>query len=62
MLVLTCKFGERVVLSDGTVITVVDTRKNRVRLGFDAPAEVRIAREKTLNVNHAFGPRVAKTA
>jgi carbon storage regulator len=44
MLVLTRKPGEKVVLGNGITLTVVEVRGNRVRLGIDAPAQVRILR------------------
>jgi carbon storage regulator len=44
MLVLSRKPGEQVVLSNGITLTVVEVRGNRVRLAFDAPAQVRILR------------------
>ncbi len=44
MLVLSRKPGEKVVLSNGITLTVVEVRGNRVRLAFDAPDQVRIVR------------------
>ena len=44
MLVLNRKLGERVVIGDGITITVVEVRRDRVRLGIDAPEQVRILR------------------
>ena len=44
MLVLSRKPGEQVVLGDGITLTVVEVRGGRVRLAFDAPAQVRIRR------------------
>jgi carbon storage regulator len=44
MLVLTRKPGEKVVISNGITVTVVEAQGNRVRLAFDAPDQVRILR------------------
>ena len=44
MLVLSRKPGEQVVLGNGITLTVVEVRGGRVRLAFDAPAQVGIRR------------------
>ena len=44
MLVLSRKPGEKVVIGNGITLTVVEVEGNRVRLGFDAPDQVRILR------------------
>jgi carbon storage regulator len=44
MLVLSRKPGEQVVLGGGITLTVVEVRGGRVRLAFDAPAQVSILR------------------
>ena len=44
MLVLTRKTGERIVVGDNIVITVVSHQGDRVKLGFEAPADVAIHR------------------
>jgi carbon storage regulator CsrA len=44
MLVLSRKPGEKVVLSNGITLTVVEVRGKRVRLAFDSPDEVHILR------------------
>jgi carbon storage regulator len=44
MLVFTRKLGERVVLAENIVVTVLTIRGQRVRLGFAAPADVAIRR------------------
>ncbi len=46
MLVLSRKAGERIVIGGNIVITVVDMGHGRVRLGIDAPSDVRILREE----------------
>jgi carbon storage regulator len=44
MLVLSRKPGEKIVIGDGITVTVVEVDGNRVRLGIEAPADVRILR------------------
>ena len=44
MLVLSRKPGEKVVIGNGITLTVVEIRRDRVRLAFDAPDQVRILR------------------
>ncbi len=44
MLVLSRKKGERIRVGENVFITVIETRGDRVRLGFDAPLEVKIIR------------------
>ncbi len=44
MLVLTRRSGESIKIGDGVTITVTRLGEGRVRLGIDAPKEVRIVR------------------
>src|SRR5450432_4215457 len=44
MLVLTRKPGEKVLIGDGINVTVAEVKGNKVRLGFEAPDDVRILR------------------
>ncbi len=46
MLVLSRKKDESIVINDNIVITVVDIRGDKVRLGFDAPKDVPIHRRE----------------
>jgi carbon storage regulator len=48
MLVLTRKKGERVMIGDDIVITVIDIRGDGIRIGFDAPRGVPIQRAEVL--------------
>ncbi|WP_375389505.1 carbon storage regulator CsrA [uncultured Amnibacterium sp.] len=48
MLVLTRKKGERVMIGDDIVITVIDVRGDGVRIGFDAPRGVSIQRAEVV--------------
>lgn len=44
MLVLSRKRGERIVIADNIVITVIDIRGDKVRLGILAPVEIPVHR------------------
>lgn len=46
MLVLSRNKGEKIVIGNNIVVTVVDIRGDRVRLGFTGPSEVPIHREE----------------
>ena len=46
MLVITRKVGERIVIGDSVVITVIQTQRGRVRVGVEAPPRVLVLREE----------------
>lgn len=46
MLVLTRKPGERVLIGDDIVITILDSRGDGIRIGIDAPRGVTIQRDE----------------
>ncbi len=46
MLVLTRKSNEAIKLGDDIIITVVEIKGNQVRLGVEAPANIRIYRKE----------------
>jgi carbon storage regulator len=48
MLVLSRKLGQKVVIGNGVTVTVVAVTGNRVRVGIDAPDQVRILRAELL--------------
>lgn len=48
MLVLTRKKGERVMIGDDIVITIIDVRGDSVRIGLDAPKGVPIQRAEVV--------------
>jgi carbon storage regulator len=49
MLVLSRKQGERIVIGDNIVITVVSLEYGRVRLGIEAPRDIEVWREEMLD-------------
>lgn len=46
MLVLSRKINETIIINDNIVITVVDIRGDKVRLGIDAPKDVPVHRKE----------------
>ncbi|MCL3860877.1 carbon storage regulator CsrA [Actinotalea sp. K2] len=48
MLVLSRRVGERLIIGDNIVITVIDVRSDGVRIGIDAPRDVRVNRAEVL--------------
>ena len=46
MLVLTRKLGEVIRVGDAVTVRVLEVKGNQVRLGVEAPAEIRIYREE----------------
>lgn len=49
MLVLSRRVGERLVIGDDIVVTVIEVRSDGVRLGIDAPRHVRVHRAEVLD-------------
>lgn len=53
MLILSRKKAEKIVINGNIIITVIEVRGDKVRLGFDAPKDVRVDRaeihERRLN-------------
>jgi carbon storage regulator len=48
MLVLSRKTGERIVIADSIVVTVLEVKGSHVRLGIQAPPRFRVRREELL--------------
>lgn len=46
MLVLTRKLNEKVIINGNIVVTIVKLGKDNVRIGIDAPEDVKIFREE----------------
>lgn len=53
MLVLSRKVNETIIIGDNIRVTVVRLDRNQVRLGFEAPNDIRIYREEIIEE----GPR-----
>jgi carbon storage regulator len=61
MLVLSRKRDERIVIGDNIVITVVEVRGDKVRLGIDAPSEVPVHRQEVLEAMRRGAESQSKT-
>ena len=48
MLVLTRRVNERIVIGDNIVVTVLEVHGEQVRLGIDAPREIKVSREEVI--------------
>jgi carbon storage regulator len=46
MLILTRRIGERLMIGDEIIVTVLGVKGNQVRLGVDAPKDVEVHREE----------------
>ena len=53
MLVLSRKKNESIVINDNIVVTVVDVRGDKVRLGIEAPKEIPVHRREVYDAIHA---------
>jgi carbon storage regulator len=49
MLVLTRRVNERIVIGDDVTVTVLEVRGDQVRLGIEAPRDVKVFREEVLH-------------
>ena len=46
MLVLSRKLGEKIVIGDNILVTVVKIDRNQIRIGIEAPSDVPVYREE----------------
>jgi carbon storage regulator len=46
MLVLSRKLGEKIVIGDNIIVTVVKIDRNQIRVGIEAPQDVPVYREE----------------
>lgn len=53
MLVLSRKIGEKIVIGEGIVVTVLEVKGRQVRLGLEAPPEVAIWRGELAHLHQA---------
>ena len=51
MLVLSRKEGEAILVGDNIHITILSVRGKKVRLGFEAPKEIKILRKELIHGN-----------
>jgi carbon storage regulator len=63
MLVLSRKINETIIINDNIVITVVDIRGDKVRLGIEAPKDVPVHRQEVYDaIKRAEGANSARKA
>jgi carbon storage regulator len=53
MLVLSRKLGEKILIGDSIVLTIVKIDRNQIRVGIEAPTDVAIYREEIAPVRTA---------
>ncbi|MCP4046161.1 MAG: carbon storage regulator CsrA [Gammaproteobacteria bacterium] len=46
MLILTRRVGEKLIIGENVTVTVLSVKGNQIRLGIDAPPEVKVHREE----------------
>jgi carbon storage regulator len=49
MLVLSRKKNESIIINDNVVVTVIDVRGDKVRIGIEAPRDVSVHRQEVLD-------------
>jgi carbon storage regulator len=62
MLVLTRKKGERVVIGDDIVVTIIDVKGDSVRIGFDAPRGLSVQRAEIVDAVKAANLEAASAS
>jgi carbon storage regulator len=59
MLVLSRKLGEKIVIGENIVVTVVKIDRNQIRIGIEAPHDVPVYREEIAPNRHVLGGEAA---
>lgn len=59
MLVLSRQRDESIMIGEDVVVTIVDVRGDRVRLGIDAPTEIPVHRREVYEAIHRENKRAA---
>ncbi len=62
MLVLSRKLNEKIVIDGDIILTVVKIDRNQIRLGIEAPPQVRVFREEIAGSPRRVAPSARATA
>ena len=63
MLVLTRRVGEKLIIGDDVIVTILECKGKQARVGIDAPRSVQIVREELLTAaESARRDRAAKSS
>jgi carbon storage regulator len=57
VIIISCEVGESVVIGDNIVVTVVEIRGDKVRLGIEHPPEAPVHRREVLDAIRSTAPR-----
>ncbi len=49
MLILTRRVGEKLIIGDDIIITILSLKGNQIRVGIDAPREVKVHRQEVFD-------------
>jgi len=49
MLILTRRVGEKLMIGDDVIITILSLKGNQIRVGIDAPREVKVHRQEVFD-------------
>jgi len=60
MLVLSRKKNESIIINDNIIVTVIEIRGDKVRLGIEAPKDVTVHRREVYEAIHGQGPPGSK--
>ena len=58
MLVLSRKLGEKIMINDNIVVTIIDIDRGKIRIGIEAPRDVPIFRQELLGAKAPKDPPV----
>lgn len=59
MLILSRKLNEKVVIGDGIVLSIIEIRGDQVRLGIEAPKDVKVFRQEVYDAIQEENRRAA---
>jgi len=49
MLILTRRVGEKLIIGDDIIVTILSLKGNQIRVGIDAPREVKVHRQEVFD-------------